>query len=339
LNAFCTLFDSRYFSRGVAMCESLLRHWPQARIYLFAFDDLCRRASAALALPNVTVIPFEALEQDGRLREARATRGWVEYLWTCSSATTRHVLEHYGEQACTYADADIYFFASPEPLLEEVNGYDVMITEHRFTPTFDQSATSGVYNVQFMPFRNSPQGRAILDWWLAACLESCELNPAQGKCGDQKYLDDWTTRFPGVRVMQHLGGGVAPWNVQQYRFAKRDGRPVGIEVATGKKFDLIFYHFHGFKLTGRRNVHPTALHYPLTRDVVDLIYTPYVRHLMDVGERVRSLGFDFDPHGSMQEPAPSLRDRLRSASRRFARMVQRPSPTADANRVYHTSEL
>jgi hypothetical protein len=73
--------------------------------------------------------------------------------------------------------------------------------------------------------------------------------------------------------------------------------------------------------------------------VVDLIYTPYVRHLMDVGERVRSLGFDFDPHGSMQEPAPSLRDRLRSASRRFARMVQRPSPTADANRVYHTSEL
>jgi hypothetical protein len=339
LNAFCTLFDSRYFSRGVAMCESLLRHLPQARIYLFAFDDHCRRAAAALGLPNVTVLPFEALEQDERLRSARENRGWVEYLWTCSSASIRHVLQHYGEQVCTYADADIYFYASPAPLLAELDGHDVMITEHRFTATFDQSATSGVYNVQFMPFRNSPGGRAVLDWWLDACLESCELNPAQGKCGDQKYLDDWATRFAGVRVMQHLGGGVAPWNVQQYRFARRDGRVVGTQVATGKQFDLVFYHFHALKVTGRRNVHLTALHYALTPDVVQLIYAPYVRHLMKVGEKLRTLGFDFDPHGSMDEPPPSLRDRLRVAKRRLTGLWRHTASAADVNRVYHASEL
>jgi hypothetical protein len=321
------------------MCESLLEHMPQARIYLFAFDERCREAATAFALPNVTVVPFQALEQDERLRAARSNRGWVEYLWTCSSATIRHVLQHYGEQTCTYADADIHFYASPAPLLAEADGHDVMITEHRFTPTFDQSATSGVYNVQFMPFRNSPQGRAVLDWWLDACLESCELDPARGKCGDQKYLDDWATRFPGVRVMQHLGGGVAPWNVQRYRFAQRDGRVVGTEIATGKSFDLIFYHFHALKLTGRRNVHLTALHYALTQDVVELIYAPYVRHLMSIGQKLRTLGFDFDPHGSMDEPAPSLRERLRAAKRQVSRVWRRAGTGTDVNRVYHTSEL
>jgi hypothetical protein len=339
LSVFCTLFDSRYFSRGVAMCESLLRHLPQARIYLFAFDEDCRQAAETLALPNVKVIPFEALEQDDRLRVARMNRSRVEYLWTCSSATVRHVLQHFGEQACTYADADIYFYASPAPLLAELDGHDVMITEHRFTPTYDQSASSGIYNVQFMPFSNSPRGRAVLDWWLDACLESCELNPAQGKCGDQKYLDDWPARFPGVRVMRHLGGGIAPWNVQQYRFAEQDGRVVGTELASGRRFDLIFYHFHALKLTSRRNVHLTGLGYPLTRDVVELIYKPYVRHLMRVGEKLRALGFHFDPHGSVDEPALSLRERLRAAKRRLGRMWPRTSPTANVNRVYHASEL
>ena len=69
----------------------------------------------------------------------------------------------------------------------------MLITEHRFSPHHDHSRTSGIYNVQFMTFRNDARGLAALRWWRAACLESCELNPEEGKCGDQKYLDDWSS--------------------------------------------------------------------------------------------------------------------------------------------------
>ena len=338
VSAFCTLFDSRYFSRGIAMCESLLRHAPEARIYLFAFDDLCRDAARALGMRNVTVIPLEELE-DEALRAAKANRGWVEYMWTCTPATIRHVLQRYGEPLCTYVDADIYFYAPPAVLLEELAGHDVMITEHRYTPAHDQSATSGIYNVQFMPFRGSPGGRAVLDWWLSACLDSCELNPAEGKCGDQKYLDDWPSRFAGVHVLRHLGGGVAPWNVQQYRFRRAADRVLGTEIATGKAFDLVFYHFHAFKLTEQRNVQLTSLGYPLGADAVDLIYRPYVRELLRAGERVRALGMGFDPHGALAEAKPRLRQRMGILKRRLLAPWRQGGPGANANRIYHASEL
>jgi hypothetical protein len=335
-SAYCTLFDSRYFSRGIAMCESLRRHSPGARVYLFAFDETSEKAAAALRLPGITVIPLRELEDDA-LRTARQNRGWVEYLWTCTPATIRHVLDRLGESVCTYVDADVYFYASPQPLHDELAGHDVMITEHRYSPAHNSTATSGIYNVQFMPFRNTSQGRAVLEWWRSACLESCELNPAEGKCGDQKYLDDWPTRFRGVKVLQHLGGGVAPWNVQQYRFEQPDARVQGKEIATGREFDLVFYHFHALKVTDQGMVRPTNPGYPLGMDVVELVYRPYVRHLVDVGKRVRASGMKFDPHGLLAEPALGLRNRIVQTARNAVSHFKGNVPVG--NRAYRLKDL
>ena len=111
----------------------------------------------------------------------------------------------------------------------------VLITEHRYTKEYDQSRTSGIYCVQFMTFKNDKNGMEALNWWRNACIEWCYSRFENGKFGDQKYLDDWLNRFKGVHSLKNLGGGVAPWNIQQYDLSK-------------KEFELIFYHFHGFKI-------------------------------------------------------------------------------------------
>jgi hypothetical protein len=311
---FCTLFDSAYLSRGLAMYESLARHCRDFTLYIFPFDDDALRALQALALPNAVIVPLQEFE-DAELLRVKPARSRAEYCWTCAGSTVLYVLNRFGHAACTYLDADIHFCASPDPLLAELGGDDVLITEHRFSPQHDFRATSGVYCVQFVTFRNTERGRAALRWWREACIESCELNPAAGKCGDQKYLDDWPQRFEGVHVLEHLGGGLAPWNVQQYAFDKREPH-AGTDRASGRHFEPIFYHFHGLKLTTGGRVRLTGAVYAIGPRVVELFYRPYLQHLNEIGHRLAARGIGFDPHGLIVDEPPTARERAGHLARR-----------------------
>ncbi len=240
---FCTLFDSTYMSRGMAMYRSLCRHCDSFHLYVFAFDDYCYSFFLHNNFENITVISLKEFE-DRELLIAKGNRSKGEYCWTCTPSTVLYVLEHYEVDNCTYIDADLYFYSSPQVLIDEVGDDSVMITEHRYTKKYDQTKTSGKYCVQFVFFKNDERARKVLEWWRKACLEWCYDRQEDGKFGDQKYLDDWCTRFEGVHELQHLGGGVAPWNMQQYTFVNRKGKLCGIENSTKKVFDVVFYHFH-----------------------------------------------------------------------------------------------
>lgn len=317
---FCTLFDSGYFSRGLAMYESLARQYRDFTLYIFPFDDDALNALQRLALRNVVVVPQSEFE-DPELLRIKPTRSRAEYCWTCTASTVLYVLKRFGHSACTYVDADIYFFGSPDALLAELGERDVLITEHRYSPQHAHlAATSGIYCVQFVTFRNNERGLRALRWWREACIESCELNPAEGKCGDQKYLDDWTTRFEGVHVLRHLGGGLAPWNIQQYRFVTEEGVNVGIEKATGARFEPIFYHYHALKMwtTGRVQL---SGGYEIARGAFEMFYRPYLRRLDELGRQLKASGIAFDPHGRAVLPPLTLRARAGVLKRRVARLA------------------
>ena len=315
---FCTLFDSNYFSRGLAMYRSLVRHCSTFVLYIFAFDDLTYRALRALGLPNVIVVSLQDFEDEDLLR-VKLTRTRVEYCWTSTPAAVQYVLERAGHRICTYLDADTYFFSPPDPLLDELGNDDVIITEHRYSSKYAAFAESyGIYNVQFVTFRATAKGLRALKWWREACLDSCELNPAEGKCGDQKYLDDWPRRFAGVHVLRHLGGGVAPWNVQQYVFEQSDAQVRGRELRSGRTFDLVFFHFHGFKMTTWGRVHLADGGYTIGGSTFDLIYRPYIMELDAIGRELAGRGFRFDVHGLIPEPMASIRERIRRAGARIS---------------------
>jgi hypothetical protein len=246
-------------------------------LFVFAFDLACEHFLKELKLPHMTIISLNEFEDEELLR-VKKERTAGEYCWTCTPSTIRYCLRCYGLSSCTYVDADLYFFSNPRVLIEEMDNCSVLITEHRYTPRYDQSETSGIYCVQFMTFKNNEQGMEVLEWWREACLDWCFSRVEDGKFGDQKYLDDWLIRFKGIHVLEHLGGGLAPWNIQQYDFSK-------------VSFEVVFFHFHQLKFYSKERV---DLGTYILRDLdLRMFYSPYIKHMLNVAMKLEQLKSGF----------------------------------------------
>lgn len=309
MHNFCTLFDSNYLTRALVMYRSLEETGEEFRLYAVCFDDLSYRILQKLELPRMTAIPLPQLETP-ELLSVKGGRTAGEYCWTCTPHVIRHVLDTYRLPEVTYVDADLCFYARPSLLLDEfaASGASVLITEHRYTPRYDQSANSGIYCVQFMTFKSDARGLKVLQWWQDRCLEWCFARFEDGKFGDQKYLDDWTERFEGVHVLRHLGGGVAPWNVQQYVLRQNGDNSLSVDGNP-----LVFFHFHAYKYYAG-DVHDVGI-YQLDPTVINLLYRPYVQQLKKAHAEISGAfpGFGWDQTAQPR----SLKSMLRKILRRF----------------------
>ena len=328
INHFCTLFDSNYLSRGITMYQSLANTGASFHLYVFAFDEQCKQVLEAMKLPRLTVISLQQFEDEALLR-VKPGRTRAEYCWTSTSSTILYCIEQFNLPACTYLDADMFFYADPAILINEMGSKSVMITEHRYTPRYDKTALSGKYCVQFVTFKNDEKGLTALRWWRNACIEWCYNRHEEGKFGDQKYLDDWTTRFEGVHVLQHLGGGLALWNIQQYSVIHQDGELLCRDKRTGEEFSPVFYHFHYLKYyqdgsveLGRRTIEP---------DVLQHFYIPYLKKMEAAKKEIAVCNNQFDAHGAA--PAPSG---IKPVLLKIYRKMQNVYHIYNLNKLLHT---
>ncbi len=291
---FCTLFDRNYFYKGLAMYNSLAANCSEEfTLWILCMDDLTYELLEKMNLRGIKLVSLKEFESP-ELLKAKSERGVAEYSWTCASNFIWFLSQSHPElEMITYLDADLYFFNDPKILIDELGNNDVMITEHRYTKKYDQASVSGKYCVQFMVFRCNPNGLKILDWWRSACLDWCFGYLDNGRFGDQKYLDDWTVKFEKVHELQHLGGGVAPWNVQQYDFTVKDGKVFGHLKGKREEWPLVFYHFHGFCLLSK-NRYFGVNGYVLSREVGDIIYRQYFKALRENLFLIKGINHDFN---------------------------------------------
>lgn len=344
-NEFCTLFDQRYLPRGLVLYRSLERVCPEFRLRVLCMDERTERVLERLGLPQLETIPLRELEAaDPQLLEVKPSRSVAEYCWTLTPALCLHALEREPElDAITYLDADLMFFDDPAPLLDEFASGSVLLVPHRFTPELRRlERTSGIYNVQFMSFRRDDQGLEALRWWRDRCLEWCYAEFDDGKLGDQKYLDDWPERFAGVRVLQHPGGGLAPWNAANYVLERRNGST----TVDGRP--LVFYHYQSLELYRRTwLLHRLGLFrshrstpevswtwttwYELSPREQELVWDPYIRRLEAAVDEIRAVdaGYEVPLEDGLRFGATAARTHLGSFLRRASWRV-RTRPRRDS---------
>jgi hypothetical protein len=243
-------------------------------------DPLVYRILNGLSLPKLSLIPIAELERaDPELLETRRQRNLMEYYFTCTPMLPLYILRHNAEvELITYLDADVFFFADPTPIYREMDGGSVLIVEHRFSPRLQHMDLYGIYNVGLVSFRRDQRGLECLEWWREQCIKWCYDRVEAGRFADQKYLDDWPTRFPGVVVLQHKGAGLAPWNLDNYSLAYHNGKLLVDSTP------LIFYHFHGFKRINAWVYDPGSTAYALRGNslVKRQLYGPYWRTLQSI---------------------------------------------------------
>lgn len=293
---YCTLFDRRYATRGLVMLESLDRYrQPGDEVTVLSLDEQSRALVERVGDGRWRAVAVEDLGDD-ELRALRATRPVREFCWTCTPALSAWMVRKtYEGDTVVYVDADLMFFKNPHVLLEELGERgSVLIHEHRFSPDrMPFELTSGRFNVGFVAFRVGAEARACVEHWRAQTIERCELDPANGYCGDQGYLNEWPARYPNVRVMCNIGGGVAPWNVNQYSVGENGGGPMvdGVPV--------VFFHYHALKFVlplglGIVAVEP-AHGYEFSRQVISAFFRPYMRRMRHAIRQAARGGLKVEP--------------------------------------------
>jgi hypothetical protein len=298
---FCLMTSENYIAKSIVMYKSLLNIYGDGfRLYYFCFDQI---TYDFLVKANYRqIIPVSMKEwEDSELLSVKGTRTTAEYFFTTTGSLILHVLNEFHVDMCIYLDADLYFYSTPEVLLEEMGNATVMITEHRYSDP-DLARMHGKYCVQFMPFRNDENGIKILKWWRNACIDWCYMRSENGRWADQGYLNDWTERFEGVHELSHLGGGVASWNAARYKFSrKRSNGKISLrEKGRKHKSDLVFYHFHGVRFYNNNHIY--FENDSADRVLLKNIYRPYFKELVLTTREIQALDPSIKPLGIL--PAP-----------------------------------
>jgi hypothetical protein len=297
------------------MYESLKKQTKNFHLYIFAFDDLTSEIITNLDLDFVTVISLDEFETP-ELKEVKSSRSIAEYCWTCTPSTISHVLNNYDVPHCTYIDADLYFYSDPSVLIEELteSGKSVLITEHRFSflPKLYEEKRGGRFCVQFITFIREEKSLQVLDKWRGQCIDWCYSRYEDDKFGDQKYLEEWPVVYSNIHILEHQGGGIAPWNLTQYVFATDNGSVSGINLKHKTEFAVVFYHFQYVKFM-ENNLCDIGWYY-ISSNVRKVFYEPYIARVIEIEHKIFNLNERYRP-GLTGTKIDSLKNILKSLSK------------------------
>ncbi len=239
---FCTITTADHAYKVFALCDSLVRFYPNICLHVLVIDDSFPSLPSAKmkvyflndvqAEPVATSIIQKYRRQSDKLR------------WSLKPAFLKHLLSSSGIDKLIYLDNDLFFFNEFEFLFEYLDDYSFALTPHNYERNPDHSQNMleanyrvGLYNAGFVGVNKNALD--TLQWWAECCLYRCEKNPFRGTFDDQKYLDLIPVMREDALVIRHQGCNVAEWNRYVCVRENVDG-----EVLINGQYPIVFIHFN-----------------------------------------------------------------------------------------------
>lgn len=200
---FCTIGDEKYILKGLALYKSLcdtgethfILHW--LCIDQETFHTLNKLRDKYPIYKKIKLYSLENYEYGyPELRQAKNNppsnygTQYSQYCWCLAPWFTNYILERLKkDDYLLYIDNDIYFYDTPQIIIDAMKGRSIGIHTHRFTGTFEER-DNGWYNVGIVVFKSNNTGIRISRLWKEWLLNpSNEYYKKYGTCGDQKYLE------------------------------------------------------------------------------------------------------------------------------------------------------
>ena len=275
---FCTLFDSNYISKGIALFLSIEKYTKDFTFYVMAMDRKCQELLNTIGFEGLIVDCIEDIN-DLELMRAKGNRSRVEFCWTCGSYTTDYFMHKYDLLDITYLDSDLMFFCSPRVVFDELERKNASVG---LAPHFTNNPLFGRYCVQYVYFKNDEDGRDCLRWWKDNCLKWCYAKAEDGKFGDQKYLDYFSEKFNHVCDIENRGVGIAYWNMNHNRYVE------GKVIYKNEEWPQVFFHYSGFNVSVNNGEMVFKHTMYLTPSVFKTFVAPYMELMKEVFSRYLS---------------------------------------------------
>lgn len=270
---YCTLFDSYYITKGIALYLSLERVTSDFHLYVMAFDMDCYQKLQSCGFKHMTVELSDDFETP-ELKAVKQTRTKAEYCWTCGPSVVYHFLTKYGLDEITYLDSDLFFLSDPHIINEEATGSSIVISRQGVGE--QRSLKYGKYCVQYLTFKNDKDGLGALIWWRDRCIEWCYSRYEDGKYGDQKYLDEFEILFNNVHVVKNRGF-IGPWDTPYYEFTDKTLK------YKGEEYPFVFFHMSGMRFElDNKILTLNVVESEVTPTLSKLFYTPYVELMKEI---------------------------------------------------------
>lgn len=262
---FVTYFDHKYLPQGMTLINSLKINCPDAKIFVFALDEITYKTLSTLDKNTIVVFNLDDLLND-ELKEARSNRTNREFIWTLTPFCISKILKLDYINEIIYIDADMFFVKRPNKIINflKKNKGKIILTPHYFDAKKKKNEKKhGYYCVQFMNFSANIHNE-VLNYWKSRVLEKCSEVPTNGFFGDQKYIEEIKVLFSDLVIDYPDDSSFgAPWNMNKLQSER-------IEI----------FHLHGFNYIGNKRFRLFNHSYKCESKKVLNIYNDYINHYM-----------------------------------------------------------
>jgi GT2 family glycosyltransferase len=274
---FCTSLDQSRLDHGRALHRSLQQHAGKFEQVVLCLDGETEAALRRDPLPHVRLLNLAELTgKYPSLAAAAKDRTPEEFRLTAKSWLLLHQLSAIPSgELLTYLEAELFFFASPQPLFAEIGKASLALVPFRHSAAASHLEAYGKYGTGWISARNDTTGRAVIAEWAEQCAAWCFRILEPSRYAEQKYLEAWPARHPGTVSLAQPGAVVGPWNIQQHAVSAGKAGP----LIDGQP--LISYHFGDLTLLEAELYDAGLQRYgtTLTPELRNLIYRPYLQQL------------------------------------------------------------